>query len=153
MSLRDGFRPSYFDYDPSARALADVVPVDPEDANIPMSRDDATRFTHFGDAAFELRGEPLLLGLYWLAAYSGGLFLSFTDETSGEGSYGSGRYLLDTVKGADLGLVEGKLVLDFNFSFNPSCAYDPHWACPLAPSENRLPLAIEAGERLPASAA
>ena len=55
----------------------------------------------------------------------------------------------DTVKGADLGSDDGRLVLDFNFAFNPSCAYDARWACPLAPPENRLPFAVRAGELVP----
>src|ERR687896_31197 len=67
--------------------------------------------------------------------------------TSGERTYGAGRYLLDTVKGADLGMEADKLMLDFNFAYNPSCAYDPRWVCPLAPPPNRLDLPIEAGER------
>jgi uncharacterized protein len=150
---RAAFRAEYFDYDPAARALAVVVPVEPEDGLIPMSRDDGSRFTHFADVEFELLGHELALGLCWLEAYGGGVFLCFTDETSGETSYGAGRYLLDTVKGADLGTMEGKLVLDFNFSFNPSCAYDTRWACPLAPAGNRLPIAVRAGERRPAAIA
>ena len=56
--------------------------------------------------------------------------------------------MLDTVKGSDLGEVDGRLVLDFNFAYNPSCAYDPRWACPLTPPANRLELAVRAGERL-----
>ena len=55
--------------------------------------------------------------------------------------------MLDTVKGADLGKRDGLLVLDFNFTYNPSCSYDPRWACPLAPRENRLPVAIRGGEK------
>jgi uncharacterized protein (DUF1684 family) len=153
LSERAAFSPEYFDYDPAARALAEVVPVESDDGRIPMSRDDGSRFAHFADAAFELQGRELMLGLYWLEAYGGGVFLCFTDETSGETSYGAGRYLLDTVKGADLGTIEGKLVLDFNFSFNPSCAYDARWACPLAPPKNRLPIAVRAGERRPAAVA
>lgn len=144
-----GLTPSYFEYDPAARVNADVVPLRLEHAQLPMSHDDGTSFTRFGNAVFELYGSQLALGLYWLEAYGGGVFLSFTDETSGELSYGAGRYLLDTVKGADLGTVGGKLVLDFNFAFNPSCAYDARWACPLAPAENRLPVAVRAGERHP----
>jgi uncharacterized protein len=50
------------------------------------------------------------------------------------------------VKGADLGLEDDRLALDFNFSYNPSCAYDPRWVCPLSPPANRLPVAIRAGE-------
>jgi uncharacterized protein len=125
------------------------VPLKLEHARLPMSRDDGTFFTRFANAVFELDGSQLALGLYWLEAYGGGVFLSFTDETSGDETYGAGRYLLDTVKGADLGTNEGKLVLDFNFAFNPSCAYDSRWACPLAPAENRLPVAVRAGERVP----
>jgi uncharacterized protein len=148
-SRRTEVTPAYFEYDPAARVYAEVVPLKLEHAQLPMSRDDGTTFTRFGNAVFELYGSRLTLGLYWLDAYGGGVFLSFTDETSGELSYGAGRYLLDTVKGADLGTVDGKLVLDFNFAFNPSCAYDPRWACPLAPPENRLPVAVRAGERVP----
>ena len=63
-------------------------------------------------------------------------------------NYGTSSGLLDTVKGADLGLDDGRLVLDFNLAYQPSCSYDPAWACPLAPPENRLPTAVRAGERL-----
>jgi uncharacterized protein len=148
-SRRAEVQPSYFEYEPAARVRAEVVPLKLEHARLPMSRDDGTSFTRFGNAVFELDGSQLTLGLYWLEAYGGGVFLSFTDETSGGETYGAGRYLLDTVKGADLGTHAGKLVLDFNFAFNPSCAYDSRWACPLAPAENRLPVAVRAGERVP----
>jgi uncharacterized protein (DUF1684 family) len=104
-------------------------------------------FKPFARAHFTLRGEQLALELQWLESYGGGVFLSFRDATSGKGTYGGGRYLLDTVKGADLGEDEGRLVLDFNFAYNPSCSYDPSWVCPLAPPANRLPSAVEAGER------
>jgi uncharacterized protein (DUF1684 family) len=77
------------------------------------------------------------------------MFLSFADATSGRETYGACRYLLDTVKGADLGERGGELVIDFNFSYNPSCAYDPRWVCPLAPPGNRLAVPVRAGERAP----
>ena len=75
-------------------------------------------------------------------------------------TYGGGRYLFDTVKGSDFerldavsgdepfGYAGGRIVLDFNYAFNPSCAYDARWVCPLAPNENWLPLAVRAGERV-----
>ena len=85
--------------------------------------------------------------MHWLEAYGGGLFLPVRDATYGATSYGGGRYVLDTVKGADLGADGDRLIVDFNFAFNPSCAYDPGWVCPLAPPANRLPVAVEAGER------
>ena len=83
-----------------------------------------------------------------LCTLFGGVYLCFADATSGDETYGAGRYLLDTVKGSDLGSERDRLILDFNFAYNPSCSYDDRWACPLAPPENRLGLAIRAGERL-----
>ena len=91
--------------------------------------------------------EPCELELYWLAGYGGGLFVPFADATAGEETYGAGRYLLDTVKGADLGTRDGRLVLDFNLAYNPSCSYDPRWSCPLAPPPNRLAIPVRMGER------
>jgi hypothetical protein len=94
-------------------------------------------------------GVPLTL--LWLTTYGGGLFLPFRDATSGATTYGGGRYLLDTVKGADLGgSPDGvRLVLDANFAYHPSCAHDPRWSCPLAPPSNRLTASVEAGELSP----
>jgi uncharacterized protein (DUF1684 family) len=89
------------------------------------------------------------LAAYWIDVYGGGLFVPFRDGTSGNETYGGGRYLLDTVKSADLGsTTTGELVLDFNFAFHPSCTYDYRWSCPLAPRDNWLAARIEAGERL-----
>src|SRR5689334_12097007 len=106
-------------------------------------------FSRFGVARFAHGGEELGLELYWLEGYGGGLFVPFADATSGSETYGAGRYLLDTVKGSDLGSVDGKLVLDFNFAYNPSCSYDPRWVCPLAPPGNRLAAPMRGGERYP----
>ena len=117
---------------------AEVRPADPARYDIGTSDGGTYGFTRFGVASFELRGEPLDLELYWLDAYGGGLFVPFGDATSGAETYGAGRYLLDTVKGADLGMDGDRLVLDFNLAYNPSCAYDPRWACPLTPPANRL---------------
>jgi len=88
------------------------------------------------------------LTLYWIGGYGGGVFLPFRDATSGKTSYAGGRYLLDTIKGADLGWIGGRVVLDFNFAYNPSCAYSDRWVCPLPPPGNTLPGAVAAGERL-----
>jgi uncharacterized protein len=140
--------PDYFPYDPAARVLAEVEPAEPERVVIEASADGRYSFTRFGTAAFELAGEACRLSLFWLEGYGGGLFLSFRDLTSGKTTYGACRYLLDTIKGADLGTEGEKLVLDFNFAYQPSCSYDPTWVCPLAPPENRLPVVVEAGERL-----
>jgi uncharacterized protein (DUF1684 family) len=139
--------PAYFHYDPGARALATVKASTPERRVIEGSADGRFEMTRFGEAHFDLFGEAHTLGLYWIEVYGGGVFLSFRDGTSGRETYGAGRYLLDTVKGADLGTEGGRLVLDFNFAYQPSCAYDPMWVCPLAPPENRLAVEVRAGER------
>ncbi|HKN64018.1 MAG TPA: DUF1684 domain-containing protein [Gaiellaceae bacterium] len=137
----------YWPYDPQARVLAELEDLDAAPEPVETSGAEPILFRPFARASFELRGERLALEVAWLAAYGGGVFLSFRDATSGRESYGGGRYLLDTVKGADLGEAEGRLVLDFNFAYNPSCSYDPSWVCPLAPPANRLAVAVEAGER------
>jgi uncharacterized protein len=137
----------YYDYDPSMRVTAEVRPAPLERVVIPASADGSFGFTRFATAQFRLAGADQALGLYWLEGYGGGLFLSFRDWTSGRETYGAGRYLLDTAKGADLGMEDGRLVLDFNFAYNPSCSYDPQWVCPLAPPENRLSVPVRAGER------
>jgi uncharacterized protein len=91
------------------------------------------------------------LTLWWIEAYGGGLFLPFRDGTCGRESYGGGRYLTDTVKGTygrGVTVLPGDRVrLDFNYAYNPSCAYDDRWACPLAPEENRVEAPIRAGEK------
>jgi len=137
----------YWPYDPDARVLAALEDVEAQPQPIESSGTEPILFRPFARASFELGAEQLSLDVAWLWAYGGGAFLSFRDATSGTESYGGGRYLLDTVKGADLGEDDGRLVLDFNFAYNPSCSYDPGWVCPLAPPANRLPVAVEAGER------
>ena len=93
------------------------------------------------------------LDVWWLGSYGNGIFLPLRDATAGSTTYGAGRYLLDTVKGADLGREGDAWVLDLNFSYNPSCAYDPAWACPLAPLGNRLDAEVPVGELSPTPAA
>jgi uncharacterized protein len=139
----------YFDYDPARRVVAAVEPIDPEVRRIGASGGETVSFRRFAVARFELDGAAQALELYWLVGYGGGVFCPFADATSGRATYGGGRYLLDTVKGADLGGDDAHLVLDFNFAYNPSCSYDPRWVCPLTPPANRLRLAVEAGERHP----
>jgi uncharacterized protein len=138
---------SYFEHDPAGRVLADVEPAERRRYEVPSSDGATMAFERVGVARFALDGTPCALELYWLTAYGGGLFVPFADATSGDETYGAGRYLLDTVKGADLGMRDGRLVLDFNLAYNPSCSYDPRWTCPLAPPANRLPAAVRMGER------
>jgi uncharacterized protein (DUF1684 family) len=135
-----------FDYDPAARAEARVRPAPPAVVELAAGDGATYAFTRFARAAFDLAGAPLELDLHWLHGYAGGIFLSFSDATTGESTYGGGRYLLDTIKGADLG---GRLTLDFNFAYNPSCSYDPAWSCPLPSGGNRLSARVAAGELAP----
>jgi uncharacterized protein (DUF1684 family) len=142
--------PHLFEYDPAWCLTAAVQAVEPRRLEIVTSNVDTMAFTRFGVARFAHAGTDLSLELYWLEGYAGGLFVPFADATSGQETYGAGRYLLDTVKGADLGVRDGRLVLDFNFAYQPSCAYDSRWTCPLTPPANRLAVAVRAGERVSA---
>ena len=146
--VRAGFSGlAYFDYDPSYRLTARVEPAETQRIELPGSAGASFGATRFAKATARLGDSDIALGMYWLEGYAGGLFVSFRDGTSGKETYGACRYLLDTVKGADLGGSEGELLLDFNFAYNPSCSYDPRWACPLAPPDNRLSIEVRAGER------
>jgi uncharacterized protein (DUF1684 family) len=156
---RSGFRAIHFGYDPSWRF---VVPLSREaepvaarsggaaSIELPISTGQPRRFDRIGWLQIPLPGTARRLALFWLAEYSGGLFLAFRDATNGRETYGGGRYLLDTGKGSDLGgdAGSGIVVVDFNFAYQPSCAFDPRWSCPLAAPENRLDVAVPAGERI-----
>lgn len=144
----------YFPYRDDLRVEAALEPeADPEadgpEIELPVSTGPPARFRRLGHVAPQVAGVRVRLAVYWLEGYGGGLFLPFQDATSGASTYGGGRYLLDTVKGADLGVsADGaRLVLDLNHAYNPSCSYDPRFGCPLSPPENRLAVAVEAGER------
>lgn len=159
---RSSFAARHWPYDEALRFVLPVLDEPPqvdggirlsmapgEKLQLPMSVGDALDFRRIGWLDVPFVGGARRLALYWMAGYSGGLFLPFRDVTNGETTYGAGRYLLDTAKSADLGAdPSGRLVIDFNFAFHPSCAFDPVWSCPLSPPENRLDLPIEAGERL-----
>jgi uncharacterized protein (DUF1684 family) len=156
---RASFRGRHWPYDPAWRfeVPVRVGPTAPAEAHgtgiellLPVSTGDALSFTRLGDVHLPLPGGERTLTIYWMAGYAGGLFLPFRDATNGTTTYGAGRYLLDAAKSADLGgdPERGSLILDFNFAYHPSCAFDPRWSCPLAPPENRLDVAVEAGERL-----
>jgi hypothetical protein len=167
---RDGFRARHFPHDPSRRfevaPTADDTQVQVAAGSggfggpgglggalamdLPVSAGGTMSFSRIGHVEIPFAEGVRRLGVYWMAGYAGGIFLPFRDATSGGETYAAGRYLLDSAKAADLGgnRERGTLVLDFNFAFQPSCAFDPKWACPLAPPENRLDIAVRAGERL-----
>lgn len=154
----------YFPHDPAYAIEAELEPVsDEHEAQLDASGAHTMRFRKAAAAHFSFNGAAVTLFVYWIDVYGGGLFLPFRDATSGGETYGGGRYLFDTVKGSDfvrldglppantldgsaMGYRGGRVLLDFNYAYNPSCAYDARWVCPLAPSENRLPFAARAGE-------
>jgi uncharacterized protein len=147
---RAAYGNAFFDYDPSYRVIADVLDAEPRPSPIPASTGGTFEFSRVAIARFELLGEQHELELHWNEGYGGGILLAVADETSGAGTYAGGRYVIDTVKGADLGDEGGRIVVDFNFAYNPSCAFDSRWSCPLAPVANRLPQPLRVGERAPA---
>lgn len=153
---RHGFEAQYFDYDPALRFTLPLEPAPPPEPGapaleLPNSGADSLAFGRVGQVTIPFPEGQRGLTVFWMAGYAGGLFIPFRDATNGRETYGAGRYLVDAAKSADLGgdPDAGTLILDFNFAYQPSCAFDPRWACPLAPPENRLDLAIRAGERLP----
>lgn len=135
----------YAPYDRALRFTVPVEPAEPEHFAVPTGTDGVVAFDRIGVVMLPGLGR---LSVWWLGCYGGGVFLPVRDGTAGRESYGGGRYLLDTVKGADLGGEVGSLVVDLNFAYHPSCAYDAAWACPLAPAGNRLAAPVHAGEQL-----
>jgi uncharacterized protein len=146
---RPAFRLKAWPYDPRLRFEVTVEPLAAA-IELPMSIGGVMPTTPVGRLRFSVMGSEQSLTAYWLGGYADGLFLPFRDATNGTETYGAGRYLLDTAKSADLGgdASRNTVIIDFNFAYQPSCAFDPRWACPLAPPENRLTIRIEAGERI-----
>jgi len=143
---------NYFPYNPATCVEAELdTNVDPALLNVAMNAEETMTMTTVGRLHFSIEGRAVALSLYWLNIYGGGLFLPFRDTSSPGESYGGGRYLFDTIKGSDFLPVPGvpgykRILLDFNYAYNPSCAYNDRWVCPLAPVENRLNVPIRAGE-------
>lgn len=136
-------------YAPYDAALRYTLPVDPD---VPPQRWEVDTATD-GLVPFELVGVLHLpgvgdLAVWWLDSYGGGVFVPIKDASAPAASYGGGRYVIDTVKGADLGgdVRDGELVIDLNFAYNPSCAYSPAWTCPLATAANTVSVEVYAGE-------
>jgi uncharacterized protein (DUF1684 family) len=170
-AAQGAFRALHFPTDPSLRFDVRVEPDAPADAQatgsaavasaglgafgaapllLPISDGGGMQLRRIGFVAVPFPAGTRRLAVFWMAGYAGGLFLPFRDATNGRETYAAGRYLLDGAKSADLGgdPDAGTLHLDFNFAYQPSCAFDPRWACPLAPPENWLDLPIRAGERI-----
>ena len=132
-------------YDPAWRFRVEVRQAPAKRWQVQTGTDGVVPFERLGVVSLPGVGD---LDVWRLASYGGGVFLPLRDAGCGTpgGGYGGGRYLIDTVKGADLGGDDGHLVVDLNFAYPPSCAYDPGWACPLAPDGNTVQVEVPVGE-------
>jgi uncharacterized protein (DUF1684 family) len=134
-------------YDPALRFEVEMdSDVAPARLDVPTGTDGVVVLERMGVLRLDGLGD---LDVWWVASYGGGVFVPVKDGLAGVRTYGGGRYVIDTIKGADLGGDDGWLVVDLNFAYNPSCAYDPAWACPLAPAGNVLAAPVLAGELYP----
>ncbi|MDR6862015.1 DUF1684 domain-containing protein [Phycicoccus sp. 3266] len=143
---RPGQRMRHAAYDPSFRFTVPVVPAELDGWKFTTGTDGVVPFSGIGTVALGDLGE---VAVWWLDSYGGGVFLPLRDGSAGSETYGAGRYVLDTVKGSDLGRDGDAWVVDLNFAYNPSCVYDYRWVCPLAPPANRIASATPVGELLP----
>lgn len=136
----------YWPYDPAMRFEVELRPVGRDELRAaPSAQDGEIRQRLVGRVELPL---GFTLDVWWLEQYAGGLFVPMRDGTAGSATYGAGRYLLDTAKGADHGASGDRLVLDLNFAYHPSCRYDSAWQCPLAAAGNTTTVPVQAGERL-----
>lgn len=137
---------AFFPIDPDYRVEASLrLTPDSEPFQMPMTKSRVVLYRKYGEAAFELKGTVLTLVVYQNLdlvkdeKYRDYLFLPFKDLTNGVETYGGGRYI-------DLTIPEGKtIIIDFNRSYNPYCAYNHKYSCPVPPDENRLDVEIRAG--------
>lgn len=138
-----------WDYDPALRFELTVQPSPKRPpVDLPHSGTGHTRAWAVGVVQVPVGTTPTALTIFRLDQYGDHLFLPFVDATAGTETYGGGRYLLDTAKGADLGSAGTTLVVDFNFAYHPSCVHEGSWSCPLAPASNRIRAQVRAGEHL-----
>lgn len=133
-------------YFPENDALRFVLPLEryaqPEHVQMQTSKGDVRVYLKVGQIRFAVNGQAVALQVYESEDNPGEYFLPFVDATAPQETYGAGRYLEPEVVGAD------KLLVDFNLAYNPWCVYAPlKWSCPIPPSENRLTVRIEAGEK------
>jgi hypothetical protein len=130
---------SYFPENPALRLEVVVEEFNPKDTvHMQTSTGDTQTYQRFGRFKFVVEGQEAALTIY---ASEHGFFLPFVDSLAGEETYGAGRYLEPEPLG------RGKFRVDFNLAYNPYCAYNEKWSCPLTPRENRLKVPIRAGEK------
>ncbi|HEY3405997.1 MAG TPA: DUF1684 domain-containing protein [Ohtaekwangia sp.] len=137
---------TYYPPDLKYKITADLTPItNKQVVLLPTSDGKEERYVEYAFAEFDLDGyhnKLLILEMVDMGPYRGKLFLAFGDETSAVETYGAGRYL-------DITKVQGSntITLDFNQAYNPYCAYNESYSCPIPPRENLLKVAIRAGEK------
>lgn len=139
----------YYPYDAAYDVVGDFNPnVEPKEYYVDVGDDGEIHYKRVGEVTFTLPTGTGTLSVFWMMGYGGGIFIPFGDATNKVTTYGAGRYLYDTIKGADLGMRDGKLVMNFNYAYNPSCSYNYRWVCPLAQPESKVDFEIPVGEKL-----
>lgn len=132
-----------FNYFPENPDLSFELSVEPfseqETVEVQTSTGDVQVYRRYGRLKFEVEGQPAELTLFY---NEHGYFLPFVDALAGVETYGAGRYLEPEP------LPGGKFLIDFNLAYNPYCAYNELYSCPLTPFENRLRVPIRAGEKI-----
>jgi hypothetical protein len=146
LKIFDGL--DYFKIDSLYRVSASLVRTPDEKIfEMQTSTDRLPEYLKYGLAEFTLNGKKLKLNVYQNVKlanneeYKDYLFIPFRDFTSGETTYGGGRYIETEIPNGDI------LIIDFNKTFNPYCAYNHKYSCPIPPLENTLEIAIKAGEK------
>lgn len=138
----------FWPYNPRWRFEVTVTPADVDDLIVEEEAGaKRRRFLGVGVVELDLGEDTQALPIYWDDSYAGGFLLPFRDRTNGTETFGSGRYALDGAKGSDLGrTADGKLIVDFNYAYHPSCVWG-NWVCPLPAPAAVLEVEIDAGER------
>lgn len=132
---------AYFPANPALDLVLDLEEfTEKDEIQMQTSTGDVQRYQRFGRIRFEADGQPAELTVYKDAH---GFFLPFVDALASRETYGAGRYLEPELT------QDGRLQVDFNYAYNPYCAYNEYYSCPLTPFENRLKIPIRAGEKLP----
>lgn len=132
---------NYYPYNPALALVVDVIPID-DMPSVPIltTKDTIRNYRRYGTFTFEMDGQTVTLTIYQTPH---GFFLPFVDANAGKETYPAGRYV-DPVR-----LPDGRFIVDFNTAYNPYCAYNDRYECPLTPAENHIPVPILAGEKIP----
>lgn len=132
---------SYYDYNPALDLEVEVDLIEAQDvAYVHTTRNEIRNYTRYGTFTFDVDGEAVRLTIYKTPH---GFFIPFVDANAGMETYPAGRYI-DPEQ-----LDEKTFLVDFNLAYSPLCAYNDKWNCPITPAENRLSVAIRAGEKIP----